>query len=323
MGRASLPRTLADRHNVLPATAPPTGRWYRGATDIEAPPDRTREVITDDRHRIRLTEWPSTEGCAAGLVARAKAITERELARYAERTAGSQARHRSGPQGPPARRAVELPGLRPAPDRRPPRLRRADGRRRRQRVRRLRHGLRRPVRRPHAPGRARGPSQAQLDDGTLYVTPCELDAEVAELLADRYGLPMWRFTNSGTEATMDAIRVAKGGDRPGPHRQGRGRLPRPPRRGDDLDEAAARPGRPGRRADLACPARPGSPSAIARATPSSSRTTTPTALERVLAGGDVACFIVEPVMENIGICLPDAGYLRGGAGDHRRATARC
>ena len=36
------------------------------------------------------------------------------------------------------------------------------------------------------------------------------NAEVAELLAERYGLPMWRFTNSGTEATMDAIRVARG-----------------------------------------------------------------------------------------------------------------
>jgi glutamate-1-semialdehyde 2,1-aminomutase len=33
------------------------------------------------------------------------------------------------------------------------------------------------------------------------------------------------------------------------------------------------------------------------------------ALERALAGGDVACFIVEPVMENIGICLPEPGYL--------------
>src|SRR3954454_25320347 len=50
----------------------------------------------------------------------------------------------------------------------------------------------------------------QLDDGTLFVTPCEANAEVAELLRDRYGLPMWRFTNSGTEATMDAIRVARG-----------------------------------------------------------------------------------------------------------------
>ena len=29
------------------------------------------------------------------------------------------------------------------------------------------------------------------------------------MLAARYGLPMWRFTNSGTESTMDAIRVAR------------------------------------------------------------------------------------------------------------------
>ena len=50
----------------------------------------------------------------------------------------------------------------------------------------------------------------QLDDGTLFVTPCELNADVAEMLAARYKLPMWRFTNSGTEATMDAIRVARG-----------------------------------------------------------------------------------------------------------------
>ena len=33
------------------------------------------------------------------------------------------------------------------------------------------------------------------------------------------------------------------------------------------------------------------------------------ALERVLQSGEVACFIVEPVMENIGICLPLPGYL--------------
>ena len=52
--------------------------------------------------------------------------------------------------------------------------------------------------------------QAQLDEGTLYVTPCELDTEVAELLGERYGFPMWRPTNSGTEATMDAIRLARG-----------------------------------------------------------------------------------------------------------------
>jgi glutamate-1-semialdehyde 2,1-aminomutase len=40
------------------------------------------------------------------------------------------------------------------------------------------------------------------------------------------------------------------------------------------------------------------------------------ALEEALAGNDVAAFIVEPVMENIGICMPQIGYLE----DVRRIT---
>jgi glutamate-1-semialdehyde 2,1-aminomutase len=62
----------------------------------------------------------------------------------------------------------------------------------------------------HCHPRVRAAIERQLDDGTLFVTPCETNADVAELLGERYGLPMWRFTNSGTEATMDAIRVARG-----------------------------------------------------------------------------------------------------------------
>ena len=62
----------------------------------------------------------------------------------------------------------------------------------------------------HCHPKVRAAIEAQLDEGTLFVTPCESNAEVAELLAERYRLPMWRFTNSGTEATMDAIRVARG-----------------------------------------------------------------------------------------------------------------
>ena len=236
--------------------------------------------------------------------------------RYAERTVGSQAATARARKVLPARRAVELPGLRPAPDRRPPRAGLADGRRRRQRVRRLRHGLRRAVRRPHASRPCGRPCEAQLDDGTLYVTPCELNAEVAELLAERYGLPMWRFTNSGTEATMDAIRVAQGvtgrdkivkveGGYHGHHDEVMISM-KPP-----LDA-----GRPGRRAARRCPARRASPR---RSSPtrSSSRTTTPTRSSGCWRAATCACFIVEPVMENIGICLPRARLPRGGPRDHR------
>ena len=71
-----------------------------------------------------------------------------------ERTAGSHAGHRAGPQGDADGRAVELPGLRPASDRGAPGAGRVDGGRRRQPLRRLRHGLRRAVRRPLQSARA-------------------------------------------------------------------------------------------------------------------------------------------------------------------------
>ena len=49
----------------------------------------------------------------------------------------------------------------------------------------------------------------------------------------------------------------------------------------------------------------------------------PEKLDEVLSTGEYACFIVEPVMENIGICLPLPRLPRGGPRDHAHATARC
>ena len=146
---------------------------------------------------------------ARRLSARARAITERELASYAERTVGSQAATAR------ARKVLPLgvPSSFQAYDPHPIVVRHAAGSRMvdvdgheyvdyDMGVGALFAGHMHPA--------VRAAVEAQLDAGTLYVTPCELDADVAELLRDRYGLPMWRFTNSGTEATMDAIRIAKG-----------------------------------------------------------------------------------------------------------------
>ncbi len=147
----------------------------------------------------------------------------------------------------------------------------------------------------------------QLARGTLFVSPCEDNALVAEMLADRFGLPQWRFTNSGTEATMDAIRVARGvtgrnrivkveGGYHGHHDQvlvstkpelgaaGPADAPRP--------VASTQGMTPGVLGDTAV-------------VPFND----PDALTRALAPRDVACFIVEPVMQNIGICMPKPGYL--------------
>jgi glutamate-1-semialdehyde 2,1-aminomutase len=46
--------------------------------------------------------------------------------------------------------------------------------------------------------------------GTHFAAPTEDGIEVAEELARRFNLPKWRFVNSGSEATMDAIRIARG-----------------------------------------------------------------------------------------------------------------
>ena len=149
--------------------------------------------------------------------------------------------------------------------------------------------------------------EGQLDLGTLFVTPCETNAVVAELLGERYGLPMWRFTNSGTEATMDAIRVARGVT-------GRDRIVKVEGGYHGHHDEVMISMKPA--LDLAGPAHSPVPvPATAGVTKAVLGDTIvipyndPDALERALAGGDVAAFIVEPVMENIGICLPQPGYL--------------
>src|ERR687894_1924992 len=52
--------------------------------------------------------------------------------------------------------------------------------------------------------------KARMDAGTHFAAPTEGSIAVAEELRHRWGLPHWRFTNSGTESTMDAIHLARG-----------------------------------------------------------------------------------------------------------------
>ncbi|MEZ0293844.1 MAG: aminotransferase class III-fold pyridoxal phosphate-dependent enzyme, partial [Solirubrobacteraceae bacterium] len=52
--------------------------------------------------------------------------------------------------------------------------------------------------------------KARMDRGTHFAAPTEGSIVVAEELRRRWGLPQWRFTNSGTESTMDAVHLARG-----------------------------------------------------------------------------------------------------------------
>jgi glutamate-1-semialdehyde 2,1-aminomutase len=149
--------------------------------------------------------------------------------------------------------------------------------------------------------------ESSLDDGTLFVTPCEANAEVASLLAERYGLPLWRFTNSGTEATLDAIRVARGAT-------GREKIVKVEGGYHGHHDEVMISMKPtlDRAGDPHAPTPVPATAGITRAVLGDTIVVPfndPEALERALAKGDVACFIVEPAMENIGICLPAPGYL--------------
>ncbi len=243
----------------------------------------------------------------ASLADKAKEITTRELATYAERTVGSQlanARARKVlPLGVPSSFQAYDPYPLVVRSAKGPNMTDVDGN-----VYTdydmgfgaLFAGHQNPV--------VRAAIDTQLGEGTLFVTPCEANADVAELLAARYGLPMWRFTNSGTESTMDAIRVARAAT-------GRDKIVKVEGgyhgHHDEVMVSMKPP------LHLAGPA--DAPNSVPSSAGISSKVVSdtivvpfnnPEALERVLKSREVACFIVEPVMENIGICLPDAGYLQ-------------
>jgi glutamate-1-semialdehyde 2,1-aminomutase len=149
----------------------------------------------------------------------------------------------------------------------------------------------------------------QIALGSHYAQPVENSIIVARELKRRFHQPKWRFTNSGTESTLDAVRIARGFT-------GRERLVKieasyhghhdalmvsvePPR---DLMGSPDAP--------ASVPQSEGIPAAIVELTTVVPFNDLP-ALEKAFAShrDEVAAVIVEPVMMNIGIVLPDAGYL--------------
>ena len=149
----------------------------------------------------------------------------------------------------------------------------------------------------------------QVERGSHFAQPVEDDIVVARELARRFHQPKWRFTNSGTESTLDAVRVARGFT-------GRERLLKIEAsyhgHHDALMVSVEPPpalmGAPDHPASV--PQSEGIPAAIVALT-----TVVPfndlDALEKAFAEhrDDVAAVIVEPAMMNVGIVLPDAGYL--------------
>ena len=151
--------------------------------------------------------------------------------------------------------------------------------------------------------------QHRVANGTCYTFPVEDGIALAEEIKRRFGADLVRFSNSGTEATMDAIRVARGytgrekiikfeGGYHGHHDDVLVSI-QPPRESMGPIEQPA-----------TVPASAGIPrSRIAETVIAPFNE--PDILADILAGnrGEIAAIIVEPVQFNIGVVPPQPGYL--------------
>jgi glutamate-1-semialdehyde 2,1-aminomutase len=148
--------------------------------------------------------------------------------------------------------------------------------------------------------------------GTHFAAPTEDAIVVGDELARRWGLEKWRYTNSGSEATMDAIRIARAktkrevvmkifGSYHGHHDTVMVSI------GVEYDKI-------GDRDNLASlPYGAGIPQAVVDLTvavPFNDADAMERRIERLDAEGrKPACVIMEAAMMNLGIVLPEPGYL--------------
>jgi len=144
-----------------------------------------------------------------------------------------------------------------------------------------------------------------LETGMLFVTPSPISTDAAERICRRFVIDQVHFTNSGTESTMYAVRTARAATGKDGILKVEGGYhgsydpfvvsAKPPVDliGDVEDPIAHVP------AGIV----PGDIYVVSYNDADS--------LERIFEknASKIACFIVEPVMENLGIVLPDAGYL--------------
>jgi glutamate-1-semialdehyde 2,1-aminomutase len=143
--------------------------------------------------------------------------------------------------------------------------------------------------------------------GATVMLPTEDAASVAEELARRFGVGRWSFTLTATDANRWAIRLAR-------------QLTRRPKilvfaycYHGSVDEAFALAGADGkvvaRDGNVGAPVDPALTTRVVDFNDAE-------ALGRELAHGDVACVLMEPALTNIGIVLPEPGFLD----DVRRLT---
>jgi glutamate-1-semialdehyde 2,1-aminomutase len=165
----------------------------------------------------------------------------------------------------------------------------------------------------HAPPRVLDAVRQAMARGTSFGIPTELEVDLATAVRDRMPhVEMLRFVSSGTEATMSAVRLARAHTRRDKILKFDGCYH------GHADSFLVRAG--SGVATLGLPNSPGVPEALASLTLTAPFNDLDAVREIVRHSGDeLAAIILEPVVGNAGLILPEPGFLEG----LREAADRC
>jgi glutamate-1-semialdehyde aminotransferase len=151
----------------------------------------------------------------------------------------------------------------------------------------------------HSPGPTVATVRDQVGRGITAMLPTEDSVLVGEELTRRFGLPLWQFTLSATDANRHAIRYAR-------HVTGRPKVVvHDFCYHGSVDETFASLDAEGRtvsrRGNIGPPVDPAETTTVVEFNDVDG-------LEAALATGEVAAVLCEPALTNVGIVLPDPGY---------------
>ena len=155
--------------------------------------------------------------------------------------------------------------------------------------------------------------ESRLHKGTSYGMPHNMEWELAEEICTRFPVEMCRFANSGTEATMHSVRLARAAT-------GRDKIIKFEGCYHGLHDAALVSVKPHPPADDFGDIK--NPKAVSggKGVPQASLANVPIAtfndLETVERRfrenpNQIAAVILEPIMMNVGMCMPQPGFLQG------------
>jgi glutamate-1-semialdehyde aminotransferase len=154
----------------------------------------------------------------------------------------------------------------------------------------------------HSPDASVAAIKKQLDKGITFMLPTDDAAVVAQTLADRFSLEKWQFTLTATDANRHIIRYAR-------HITGRKKVMiHDYCYHGTVDETFANLDKQGKTISRANNI--GAPVELSETTwvvPFNDLS----AAEEAFASGEIAAALIEPAMTNIGLVLPEPGYLEG------------